>query len=30
MEPIRSIPGAVFYDPAFYVSISKNLLSIQR
>ncbi len=30
MEPIHSIPGAVFYDPAFYVNISKNLLSIQR
>jgi TolB-like protein len=29
MEPIHSIPGAVFYDPAFYVNISKNLLSIQ-
>ena len=30
MEPIRSIPGAVYYDPAFYVNISKNLLSKAR
>jgi TolB-like protein len=30
LEPIRSIPGEVEYEPVVYINLSKNLLSIAR